>query len=166
MTKLDQRSKMVILEELRREYGMLTPEIVREAARPSDSPMHSYVFDRDVPEAAEEYYLSRAHDFIRTTKIRVIANGDKTPHDVRGYLAVPSGDNPDEPRYVYEPALEVRNNAGRFERVRLEAMRQLRGAESVLDDLAIIAHGSEYEEATERVAVAVRAARSDLEMVA
>lgn len=89
---------------IRAEHGVLTPAVVLEAARPKDHPLHSRVFDKPVKEAAEAYYLERAHELIRVARIRFPAVDTSDNRTLRAFQAV-RGD--DETGYVYEPTEEV-----------------------------------------------------------
>lgn len=88
------------LQAIYDEYGKLTPEIVVEAARPEDHPLHGRVFDRAPREAAEAWYRHRAHDLIQSVKA-VYREADETgpERSIRAFHAVPKEDG-----YVYEPA--------------------------------------------------------------
>lgn len=81
---------MTLREELDRlyeEHGYLTPALVREAARDEANPMHRFVFGKAPADAAEAWYLHRAHTLICRFKITFRAeNGDETR--VRRYQAV------------------------------------------------------------------------------
>ena len=46
--------------------GRITPDLVKEAARPEDSPIHALVFDKDDKQAAEDYFLYRARVVIQS----------------------------------------------------------------------------------------------------
>ncbi|MCA1572892.1 MAG: hypothetical protein LC798_21905, partial [Chloroflexi bacterium] len=74
-----------ILEELYAEHGELTPEIVLEAARPDDAPLHAFVFDRDADDAAGAYYLERAHRLIQRCRVVMRESEDAPPRRVRAW---------------------------------------------------------------------------------
>ena len=57
------------LQDLYDTHGELTPAIVLEAARPKNHPLHGYVFDRAPKQAAEAYYLGRAHDLLQRARV-------------------------------------------------------------------------------------------------
>lgn len=116
---------------LREEHGMLTPAIVLEAARPEDSPAHGYVFNIPVEEAAEEYYLERAHKLIRSVRIVIQPSPQEPPRHVRFFVAIPG----EEDAFVYEPITEVVNDPEKMEEARKAAERRLRDAEASLLDL-------------------------------
>lgn len=82
--------------------GVLTGEIVKEAARPQNHPFHSFIFDKEQGEAADAYYLSRANQLVRTFEIEFIGNGG--PTKVRRYASVK---RPDLSQRVYEDVNEI-----------------------------------------------------------
>jgi hypothetical protein len=84
-------------------HGKLTPGIVVEVARPKDHPLHSYVFDHNVKEAAEAWYRHRAHELITSVKI-VYKEADETgpQRSVRAFHALQT-----EEGYVYEPVERI-----------------------------------------------------------
>jgi hypothetical protein len=85
------------------ERGTLTPALVVEAARPSSSPLHSYVFDRSPRAAAEAYYLSRARELIQRFEVTYReATDDEPAGAVREWQSVRL-----EQGYVYEPVERV-----------------------------------------------------------
>lgn len=150
-----------LLTEIRARHGKLTPEIVLEEARPDDSPLHAYVFDKEVEDAAEAYYLDRAHQLIQRVRI-VVKKNDTEQRSVRAFLAVPS----DTDRYVYEPVDVVVSDEQKFNMVRLEASRRLRDAEAAVDDLDALAAGTPFKRTSKRVKTAIRTARQELDKVA
>lgn len=70
--------------------GRLTPDLVVEAARSKDSPLHSY-FTWDVKKAANECWLYQARRLIRSVRVEV----STTQFDVRvpAYLRDPGAAN-------------------------------------------------------------------------
>lgn len=150
-----------MLEAIRMQYGKLTPEVVLEVARPVDSPIHSFVFDKEPGEAAEAYYLSRAHELIQRVRVTVQDNNEEK-RSIRYFLAVPS----DSDRYVYEPFSVVVSDQQKLDLVRLEAMRRLRDAESAVNDLDILAAGTPFGGPSKRAKAALRKARKELADVA
>lgn len=88
---------------LRSEHGRLTPDLVVNAARPADGPLHDR-FTWDDSEAAERYRLDEARQLIRS--VRVVyrrPNGDTAR--VRGWLSI---DRPElGGQKSYEPAEQV-----------------------------------------------------------
>ena len=94
------------LLKIRDASGALTPEAVKEAARPKDHPLHSVIFDKPVKEAAEAYYTARAHQVIRIARIRFPTIDPQDRRTIRAFQAVRSSEG-DTPQYVYEPTEEV-----------------------------------------------------------
>lgn len=117
--------------ELYEKHGKLTPEIVREAARPVDSPAHAFVFGLPPEEAAEEYYLLRAHKLIQSVKVTVQRQPDEPPRRVRFFYATPGTDE----QFVYQPLPVVIGDPQTFNEVRRQALRRLSEAEEALTDL-------------------------------
>jgi hypothetical protein len=151
-----------ILLDIRARHGVLTPEIVREEARPEDSPIHAFVFNVDADEAAEEYYLARSHRLIQIARVTIRETPKSEPRRIRAFLAVPSEQN----RFEYEPTAEVVADPEKFARVRLEAARRLRDAESSLEDLDALAAGLPVQATTKEAVSDVRKARKRLAEVA
>lgn len=145
-----------ILMDILARHGVLTPEIVKEEARPDDSPIHAYVFNLPEDEAAEEHYLSRAHRLIQVARVTVRERASDEPRRVRAFLAIPS----DDAGYIYEPIASVVSDTEKFRRARLEAVRRLRDAESSLEDLDMFSQGTEFAEVTKEAVTAVRTART------
>jgi hypothetical protein len=94
-----------ILQEMRDQYGHLTPQLVVAEARDPGHPLHSRLCWDD-SEAAEKFRLSQARELIRTARV---VYREATSHDVgvygRAFLAVP--DPAGSRGCVYEPAEEV-----------------------------------------------------------
>lgn len=149
-----------ILTDILNRHGKLTPEIVVEEARPTDSPLHGVIFDKNVPEAAEAYYRENARKTIQSVRV-IVQHNDAERRSVRAFLAVPST----EEKYVYEPIAVVVNDVDKFAMVRLEAARRLREAESAVEDLDALAHGTANEQRSRKVKVAIKTARRELERV-
>lgn len=120
---------------VREKSGKLTPEIVLEAARPPDSPAHGFIFNLGVEEAAEAYYLDRAHRLIQTVKVTVVSKPKEEPRRVRFFHAVTS----DEGERIYEPLPVVVQQVDKFAQVKAAALQRLKDAQSVLADLEFIA---------------------------
>lgn len=89
---------------VREQHGVLTPAILREAARPKDHPLHSRVYDKAPAEAAEAYYLQRAHDLIVSVRIKLPSGDLAEGRDVRAFQAVRGTD---ANTFVYDPSEEV-----------------------------------------------------------
>jgi hypothetical protein len=83
--------------------GELTPALVVEAARPEDSPLHNLVFDVPPDQAAERYYLDRAHRLIRAARY-VYKDADETgpARSLRAYHVTPTSD-----RITYQSVEEI-----------------------------------------------------------
>lgn len=93
------------LQAIYDQHGKLTPALVVEAARPKDHPLHARVFDRDQPEAAEAWYLHRAHALIQRVRVtKAEAEEESGTPGIRRYHAV-RGDGPET--YVYEPVEKI-----------------------------------------------------------
>lgn len=90
------------LDAIYEQHGRLTPEIVREEARPADHPLHDRVFDKVPADAAEAYYLERAHQLIVSVKISYRKATGK-PAEIRSWQALSSPDG----GFEYRPTEEV-----------------------------------------------------------
>lgn len=88
------------LQAIYKKHGQLTPELVVKEARSKKHPLHPYVFDREPEEAAEAWYRERAHELIRTVRIKY--GPEDAPRDVRAFHAVRAEDG-----FVYEPVEKV-----------------------------------------------------------
>lgn len=84
------RDALALLEE---EHGGLTPKMVVEAARPDDAPLHGFVFDRTIADAAESWWLQRAQDLIQSVRIRQ-QKEDGPDLIVRRYVSVDTNGGP------------------------------------------------------------------------
>lgn len=151
-----------ILTDIRDKHGILTPEIVREEARPEDSPIHAYIFNKPADEAAEAYYLDRAHRLIQMARVTIRENESTQPISVRAFFSIPG----EEARYVYEPVAEIVSDPMKFESARKEASRRLREAESALDMLDSLAIEPKNARASAKAKKAVQTARRELEKAA
>jgi hypothetical protein len=89
------------LRLLEQQYGHLTAELVVEAARPEDSDLHPYIFDRTPEAAAEAWWLHRAQELIQSIRVRYEKSDGQI--EVRRYVSVV------DERYgrVYKDAEEV-----------------------------------------------------------
>lgn len=88
------------------QHGALTPELVVQAARPKNHPLHDQVFDRDQRDAAEAWYRERAHGLIRSVRIVYREADETTPQrSVRAFHAVPAVETPG--RFTYVPTDQV-----------------------------------------------------------
>lgn len=142
-----------------RTHGQLTPELVRDAARPEDSPAHAFVFNVPIDQAAEAFYLERAHTLIRSVKVTIVARPEEAPRRVRFFHAVPG----EESAYVYEPLDVIRSQPDKLAAARTEAMRRLHDAQTSVEDYDAIAAGSLNAERTARAIKAVKRARQLVE---
>jgi hypothetical protein len=96
-----------VLLEIHRQHGYLTPALVVDLARDNDHPLHAVVFDRSPEDAAEAWYLARAHELIRRVRVTHLPAGDGEPLSVRAFQAVRGATTN---AYVYEPSEEVAAN--------------------------------------------------------
>lgn len=136
-------------------HGHLTPELVREAARPEESPAHGFVFNVPPEEAAEAHYLERAHRLIQTVRVTVMPKEGGEKRQVRFFHAIPG----EEASYVYEPLTVIRTRPEKFQAARTEALRRLRDAERAVTDLDLLVEEPAVATRTRRAAGAVREAR-------
>lgn len=96
---------MSLRDELNKIYqqrGELSPKIVVEVARKKDHPLHDIVFDVPPGQAAERYYLNRAHELIQSVKIAYRDPQSDKKIDVRAWHAIARGNS-----HVYRPTDEV-----------------------------------------------------------
>jgi len=89
------------LERLRVEKGLLTPEVVVDAATDATSPLHA-AFEWDDTAAAHQYRISQARRLI--TSIRIV-NSPASP-SVVAYVSVKTSENPRS----YIPTVEALSN--------------------------------------------------------
>ncbi len=110
------------LLRIREEHGYLNAEILKEAARARNHPLHSRIFDKAPREAAEAYYTERAHELIRVARVRfpTLDMGDR--RTVRAFQAVRSEQSTS--LYTYEPAEEVAADPFRRQLVLREMERE------------------------------------------
>lgn len=116
-------------------HGTLTPEIVRDAARPEDSPAHSFVFNVSPAAAAEGFYLERAHRLIRIIKIEYRPTPEAAPRRVRVWHSVTG----DEQARLYEPLDVLMARPDKFAEAMKAAQRRVLEAQSAVEDLDVIA---------------------------
>lgn len=93
----DLRSELLAV---RRQYGMLTPVNVVDAARSEDHPLHSR-FEWDDAVAGERYRLDQARQLIRVVREKYTDRHGNAA-DVRSFHAVPR-----EAGMAYEPLDEI-----------------------------------------------------------
>lgn len=87
------------LQQVYDQHGQLTPELVVEAARPKDHPLHARVFDRAPKQAAAAWYRHRAHELIQSVKVVYREADDAGPErSVRAFHCLRK-----EQGFVYEP---------------------------------------------------------------
>lgn len=90
------------LEEVRRQHGRLTPEVVVDVARPKTHPLHDR-FEWNNTVAGEAWRRQQAHDLIRSVRVTYRQPTEHSSGDsVRAYHAIPSDDG-----WHYEPAEDV-----------------------------------------------------------
>jgi hypothetical protein len=160
---MDEQERLTLAEWVQGVYERnrrLTAELVREAARPADSPAHNFVFGLAPAEAAEEFYLARARRLIGIVRVRVAEGPGPQTRRVRFWHAIPAeGTPPQEPHWVYENLDVLRGDAEKFKAARGEVVRRLRGAERALSDLELSAPRGPAAGRTRRASTAVRKAR-------
>lgn len=64
------------LERIENSFGSLSPEIILNASREKDAPLHS-LFEWDDTKAAEHYRLQQARTILNNIQIRTIINGEE-----------------------------------------------------------------------------------------
>jgi hypothetical protein len=84
------------------QHGRLDPALIVAVARDKKHPLHSRVFDVPPGEAAERYYLQRAHELIQSVRIAYRKPDSDQQLKIRAFHAVagPGG-------HVYEPLDKV-----------------------------------------------------------
>lgn len=92
-----------VLTSLVEEYGELTPELVVDAARPADSPIHSQ-FEWDDSIAAEAHRRDQARRLIRKVKIVYGTDPEGRDKTVRAFV---STRGPGDRKPAYRPTEEV-----------------------------------------------------------
>lgn len=146
------------LQSLYDQHGYLTPEIVREAARPTESLGHLAVFGVGIAEAAEAFYLDRAHKLIQSVRLIQVPQDDKEPLSVRAFHGIPG----EEPRsYIYVSTEDLARRPDQLQLARNEANRRIRDAERSLQSLESIAVGPDVRR-TRRAIKKIRSAQQDL----
>jgi hypothetical protein len=94
-TETKQKTADIIREIAESNGGEITPEIVLDAARPKDSPLHNH-FCWSNSKAAEQYRLIQASCLIRRIKVTIEAR-DETTVRIREFACVHSdGDDTGE----------------------------------------------------------------------
>lgn len=92
-----------VLQNLYDAAGVLTPEMVVEAARPAGSPIHSF-FEWDDAQAAEEHRKAQARKLIRSVRVIYAQDNEGRDKSVRAFVSVKS---PRESKPAYRPTEEV-----------------------------------------------------------
>ena len=91
------------LQAIYDQRGYITPALVVEAARPKSSPLHAAVFDKNTKDAAEAYYLNRAHELIQSYRVTYRQATENDPGlRVRKWHAVPTDDG-----HIYKTAEDI-----------------------------------------------------------
>lgn len=148
------------LHSLREEHGAVTPDIVKEAARPTSSPIHLMVFDKPVGDAAEAYYTDRARDLIQSVRVTV-EQDDGRKLSVREWLATPA----EHTKFTYEPLAVVMSDAEKRGMVLLEANRRAREAQTAFEQLEALLAGAPEEKTARRAKAFVADARAVLDEI-
>ena len=147
------------LQSLYDEHGYLTPELVRDDARNPESPGHAAVFNVGAAEAAEAYYLQRAHQLIQRVRIIIKPQPARPPMQVRAYHAVPGGE---ESAYVYRSVDDLIRQPDQLQLARNEAMRRVRDAERSVEALDMLTIGTPSGPNTKRALDNLKNAREAL----
>jgi hypothetical protein len=138
-------------ERLRKEHGELTPSIVVDAARQSESALHP-IFEWNDSKAAEEYRLGQARNVLRA----IVKHYPEIDETAPVYVHVRS------PNPRYEKTELVVNDASAFACAVDELTEKLSGAEKALRQLQNIASGAERT-AVNSAASSIRSAREVIE---
>lgn len=147
------------LMELYETNGSLTPELVKEAARPPISPAHGFVFGLAPADAAEAHYTQMAHKLIQSVRVEVVGNDAQPAKLMRLFVALPG----ESSRYEYEPLHTIRADPAKFRAAQVEAMRRLKEAEQAVTDLELLAPVQATAVRASRAAKRVREARELVE---
>ncbi len=134
------------LEGLYRKAGYLTPEMVRDEARDPSSPGHTSIFSMSIEDAAESFYLERAHRTISNAKKYVVGADGKTYFE-RSYHAIPGTDK-GVTSYTYYSVEDVQSDKDKIRAAIKEAGKRLDAAERALNFLISISSGQESKRAT------------------
>lgn len=95
----DLREQLLVIRE---RNGRLTPQVVVDAARPSDSPLHGK-FEWDDSIAGESFRRSQAAELIRSVRVTYLPLGDGPSASIRAFHAVTRADT----GHVYDPIEEI-----------------------------------------------------------
>ncbi len=149
--------------DLYERHGHLTPEMVREAARPETSPAHSWVFNVGPHEAAEGYYLERAHLLIRSVRVKHEVRDAEEPVRIRVWHHVQRDDG----KQVYESYQRLQERPDLLTQARDRAVARLKQAEDAVEELDALAQSRpDSGPASGRALKQVRTARRTLERAA
>jgi len=107
------------LETLQKQYGHLTPQIVVEDARDSQSVFHP-AFEWDDVKAAEEYRLEQARYILR--HLIVVRQETEKPQEIRAFVVVKEEE---QDRQWYAPTLSVLTEPELRRQVLERALREL-----------------------------------------
>lgn len=146
------------LTDLKAEHGRLTPEIVKEAARPVDSPAHGYVFSLNKDDASEEWYLYRAHRLIQTVRVIRRDRPEVPPRSIRVFHAVRT----EEGETTYATIDELVTRPDLLEQARMAALGRVRDAENAVADLDALTEDVTRKPKTRKALASIRSAREDL----
>lgn len=115
------------LQAIYDQHGRLTPALVVEEARPKDHPLHGLVFDRNKADAAEAWYLHRAHKLIQRVRVtKAEAEEESGTAGIRRFHAV-RGSGPES--YVYEPIEKIATDPFLFQTLKRELERAVKEAQ-------------------------------------
>ncbi len=112
-------------ERINDEMGGVTPQVVLDAARPDDAPLHP-VFMWDDSQAAERYRLWQARDLVRA--VHVIGDDGED----RGSAFIRVTVNDDDGGSVYKPMSEVVNDESLFKSALSGLHAKLSGAKQAI----------------------------------
>ena len=126
------------LQGLYDKAGYLTPEMVRDDARDEDSPGHAAIFSMSIDDAAEAFYLDRAHRTIANAKKYVVGSDGNTYHE-RSFYAIPSGEKGTS--YTYYSYEDVQTDTEKLTLAIKEANKRLRDAERAMEWLIKVSNG-------------------------
>lgn len=87
---------------IRKGAGKLTPQIVVDAARPPESPLHGK-FEWDDSIAGEAFRRTQAAELIRSVRVRYLPPNDGPPSSIRAFHATSRPDI----GHAYDPVEEI-----------------------------------------------------------
>lgn len=90
-------STALVLDRLAEDHGHLTPELVVDAARPAESPLHD-LFEWDDSVAGERWRREQARHLIIQCRVTVQTSDDQRV-SVRRYTALPINEDPRQPHH-------------------------------------------------------------------